>query len=111
MEFNFKKALEYAQTPEGKAEFVLRKIVDTIGINEIQSLRFHTFSTIVETRNISASTNLCVSFKNAIGVWHQVLRFRIDKKDAISILKRIEEKLTKEGLSCIHEETGFKIDL
>ena len=115
MNFHFKQAFDYLKTPEGKAEWVLRKVIDTLNpncINEIVCFRFFTYSTVMETINTPDSTTVCFSCKNTRDVWYQTFRSKtLNMEEAISILKIIEKHLTEEGYKCIPDEKGFTVSL
>ena len=115
MNFHFKQALEYLKTPEGKAESILRGIVDSLKsrcINEITSFHFFPYSTEIERINTPSITTVCFSYTNNKGIRYQTFRSKtFDIDESNTILKIIEKHLTEEGYECIPDKNGFTVTL
>jgi len=115
MNFHFKQALEYLKTPEGKAESILRGVIDSlksICVNQIVSFHFFSYSTEVERINTPYITTICFSYKNTIDMLFQTYRsIPVDTEEANIILKIIETHLTEEGYNCVPENNGFLVTL
>lgn len=96
MKFNFKEALEYARTPEGKAEYFLKETLKVIKkMSPFDELTFKLTSAMSSKQAAPYSIFSIAQNGNILYKLHPIQ----DYDEAIAIFYAIESQLEREGFS------------